>query len=315
MKNPLPTPSGQDPLWPTFTAGDAFSAYEWARPLMPKANFAHKMQYADGLMALQDHFDIFVFDAYGVLNVGAQAIPGALTCVDALRDAGKTCIVATNAASLDSDAAFAKFQKLGFDFPKTHIASSRQAAEEATIRLVPDGKIGILGLSVEETGALPFEAFHPDDDAALFDAADAFLFLSNLRWSADRQAALEETLRRRKRPVIIGNPDIIAPQEHGMSTEPGYFGYRLASLGLGNVHFHGKPFPSIYDLVRRKHATAERAAKVCMIGDTLHTDVLGAAAQGWGTILVTEHGLFKGEAVEPFIEASGIVPHFIIPSI
>ena len=31
-----------------------------------------------------------------------------------------------------------------------------------------------------------------------------------------------------------------------------------------------------------------------MCGDSLHTDILGAAAQGWKTVLVTKDGLFSG---------------------
>lgn len=315
MKSTFPVPAGENPFWPKFAAGGAFSAYEWARHLMPKPTFPTRSEQADGLYELKDRFDVFVFDAYGVLNVGAQPIPGALACVEALRAAGKTCVVATNAASLDAQAAHAKFSKLGFHFPHSHIASSRQAAEEAIAPLAQAQTIAVLGLDAEEAGALPFPALYPGDDEEMLDRAGAFLFLSNLRWSAERQAKLEQSLRRKSRPVIIGNPDIIAPQEIGMSTEPGYFGYRLASLGLGTVHFHGKPFPSIYDLVRRNHPAAAQGSRVCMIGDTLHTDVLGAAAQGWGTVLVTDHGLFRGQAVETYIRASGIVPDFIIPTV
>ena len=315
MKIAFPTPAGQNPLWPEFTASTAFAGYEWARPLMPAAKFPRTVERVDGLIALKDRFDVFVFDAYGVLNVGAEPIPGALACVDALRAAGKTCLVATNAASLEADAAFAKFAKLGFNFPRTHIASSRQAAEEAVTPMA-DGKcVAVLGLDAGEAGALPFPAVYPGDNATLYEEADIFLFLSNLRWSAHRQAMLEQSLEKKNRPVIIANPDIIAPQERGMSTEPGYFGYRLAGLGLGTVQFHGKPFPSIYDLVRRNHPAAKNAARVCMIGDTLHTDVLGGASQGWGTVLVTGYGLFKGERVERYINASGIVPDFIVQGI
>ena len=34
--------------------------------------------------------------------------------------------------------------------------------------------------------------------------------------------------------------------------------------------------------------------KIAMFGDSLHTDILGAAAQGWKTVLVTKDGLFSG---------------------
>jgi ribonucleotide monophosphatase NagD (HAD superfamily) len=37
-----------------------------------------------------------------------------------------------------------------------------------------------------------------------------------------------------------------------------------------------------------------------MCGDTLHTDILGAAARGWRTVLVTQDGLFAGYDTQPF---------------
>jgi glycerol 3-phosphatase-2 len=52
-----------------------------------------------------------------------------------------------------------------------------------------------------------------------------------------------------------------------------------------------------------------------MIGDTLHTDILGGQAAGFGTILVTRHGLFAKHPVETYIRQSGIVPTWIIPTI
>jgi predicted HAD superfamily phosphohydrolase YqeG len=51
-----------------------------------------------------------------------------------------------------------------------------------------------------------------------------------------------------------------------------------------------------------------------MVGDTLHTDVLGGRAAGMGTILVTDHGLFAGLDIARFIGRSGIVPDSIVRS-
>jgi ribonucleotide monophosphatase NagD (HAD superfamily) len=49
-----------------------------------------------------------------------------------------------------------------------------------------------------------------------------------------------------------------------------------------------------------------------MVGDTLHTDILGGAQAGWKTVLVTDHGLLRGENVEQAIARSGIVPDYIV---
>ena len=41
-----------------------------------------------------------------------------------------------------------------------------------------------------------------------------------------------------------------------------------------------------------------------MVGDTLHTDVLGGAAYGIKTALVTDHGLFSGYDYTKFSSSS-----------
>ena len=38
-----------------------------------------------------------------------------------------------------------------------------------------------------------------------------------------------------------------------------------------------------------------------MVGDSLHTDILGGAAAGMTTVLITDHGLFRGRMHCPFV--------------
>lgn len=300
-------------MLPRFDQLGAFEAYEAIRHHFPKATFPAGSESVDHLGLLADRYDLFVFDAFGVLNVGETAIPGAVARMAALTAMGKTCIILSNAASYDGEAACHKFKRLGFDFAADHIVTSRQAALAAMAGRTAVTRWTVLGLAAAEAGALPVEVTFPENKAD-FDTAEGFLFLSTLRWNAGKQALLEASLKNNPRPVIVANPDIIAPREDGLSTEPGFFGYRLAELGLGHVAFHGKPFPSIYDLVRQRFP-GHRPDRICMIGDTLHTDILGAAAAGWKTALATRHGMLKGLDIPAAIARSGIVPDHILPTI
>lgn len=299
---------------PPATSLQAFAAYEHLRPRLPRFDRPVTPAMVEHLGAVADRFDAFVFDAYGVLNVGQSPIDGAVRRIEALLAAGKICVVLTNAASYDRAGAIAKFRALGFRFADDAIVSSRQAAE-AAIADMPQTRWAVLGLDPYETGPLPFAVHHPGSDPGAFDAAEGFLFLSTLRWSETRQHMLEASLRRRNRPVIVANPDLVAPQEGGLSIEPGYFGHRLVDLGLGTVSFHGKPYPSVYQLAQARFPVLGNGRRVLMLGDTLHTDILGGAAQGWTTGLVTAHGLFKGIDVASPIQTSGITPDLVMPSI
>ena len=64
-------------------------------------------------------------------------------------------------------------------------------------------------------------------------------------------------------------------------------------------------------VLARLGADAPPPERIAMVGDTLHTDILGGAAAGWGTILITDHGIFRGLDVDPFIAASDLVPDVI----
>ncbi len=73
------------------------------------------------------------------------------------------------------------------------------------------------------------------------------------------------------------------------------------------VRFFGKPFPEVYDLIEASLPTGD-SDRIVMCGDTLHTDILGAAARGWRTVLVTRDGLFAGHSAPEFCAKAGIYP-------
>ncbi|MEZ5912470.1 MAG: HAD hydrolase-like protein [Paracoccaceae bacterium] len=51
--------------------------------------------------------------------------------------------------------------------------------------------------------------------------------------------------------------------------------------------------------------------RIVMVGDTLHTDILGGALAGIRTALVTGYGALVGLSPDAAIERSGIRPDFV----
>ena len=80
-------------------------------------------------------------------------------------------------------------------------------------------------------------------------------------------------------------------------------------LGASKVEFFGKPYSAVYKLLV-KSLSEIPGDKIAMFGDSLHTDILGAAAQGWKTVLVTKDGLFSGFDTKSFCEVSRISPNW-----
>eukprot|EP00581_Thalassiosira_minuscula_P025050 CAMPEP_0184428482 /NCGR_PEP_ID=MMETSP0738-20130409/210823_1 /TAXON_ID=385413 /ORGANISM="Thalassiosira miniscula, Strain CCMP1093" /LENGTH=108 /DNA_ID=CAMNT_0026792405 /DNA_START=112 /DNA_END=435 /DNA_ORIENTATION=- len=89
-----------------------FDRYEAVRHRLPSAEFPSGTRTISSLQDIADQADAFVFDAYGVLNIGESAIPGASERLSGLRRSGHQVRILSNAASYNHEGALTKFQKL-----------------------------------------------------------------------------------------------------------------------------------------------------------------------------------------------------------
>jgi HAD superfamily hydrolase (TIGR01450 family) len=264
------------------------------------------------LADVADRYDGFVLDAFGVLNVGATPIPGAVERMAELRGLGKALVVLTNAASVTRAEALEKYRRLGFDFAPEEVVSSRDLAATALAARRDVGLWAAITGPGGRFGDIEAEVEALDADESLLERADGFLFLGSEGWTPARQAALIAALRARPRPLVVANPDVVAPREAGFSLEPGHFAHEIgAATGIA-LEFHGKPFPGAFAEALRRMPAGVRPERVAMVGDTLHTDVLGGRAAGLGAVLVASHGLFKGRELGPFMARSGIWPDAVV---
>ncbi|RKW07071.1 MAG: TIGR01459 family HAD-type hydrolase, partial [Cardiobacterium sp.] len=103
-------------------------------------------QLAENILALAGAYDVYWFDAFGVLNVGPQPIPGAVEAVAALRERGKQVFVLSNAASVSKPNMVKRFAGLGFDFSAEEIVTSRDAVLDALAAYPRDTLWGLIGL-------------------------------------------------------------------------------------------------------------------------------------------------------------------------
>nr|WP_319486400.1 HAD hydrolase-like protein [uncultured Cohaesibacter sp.] len=304
----------------TLSSEDAFIRYEAVRARFPhlptcKSDLSTTASISS-LSDITEQFDAFVFDAFGVLNVGDSAITGACDRINFLRNKGKRLFVLTNAASYRFAKVVEKFEKLGFSFLDSELVSSRAVCEMHLGQSGIEGVWGVVAPKDFSPGELSVPCFSLTDDPAGYEQADAFLILSSESWTNDRQELLVASLARKTRPVIVANPDLVAPREIGLSIEPGYYAHDLMDRVPGlSVAFHGKPFASVYDEVERRLHGIVPPNRIVMMGDSLHTDIWGARVRGWGSVLVTEHGFLRGQDPLEAIRVSGIVPDFIVPSI
>ena len=288
--------SDQKTKWGSMlTTQSIFDRYEEVRARFPDVSALEASLSITSLLDIADQVDAFVFDAFGVLNVGETMIPGADIRLDQLRARGCAIRILTNAASYDRRSAIAKFKRLGLRVKDDEIITSREAA----LQNLSEGHWGVIAADTDPLSDLPEHVTRLKDSPDDYDNVDKFLFLSTADWTTPRQGLLETAMQRRPRKLLIGNADLAAPRDDGFSVEPGHFGHQIADQFPDYVQFFGKPFPAVYDLIEASLPTIS-PERIAMCGDTLHTDILGAAARGWRTVLVTQDGLFAGYDTQPF---------------
>ncbi|WP_435206088.1 HAD-IIA family hydrolase [Tateyamaria sp. 1078] len=295
-----------------ISAEQAFQAYEAVRHRLPALGAdARTSRQAGTLADLADAFDVFLLDAFGVLNIGETAIPGTPERVEALKAAGKRVMIVSNAAGFPHAALMEKYTRLGYDFAPEDVITSR-----ATLLAGMNGQRGLhWGLmATRSTGLRDLEGLtltYLEEDPGPYAEVDGFLMVGSAAWTEERQALLEAALQDRPRPVLVGNPDIVAPREQGFSTEPGHFAHRLADRTGVAPDFFGKPFTNIFDLAFKRLGPVDKS-RVLMVGDSLHTDILGARSAGVGSALIADYGFFAGQDVGSAIARSGIVPDYVV---
>ncbi len=303
--------SRRDYLIPKRTE-EAFVEYESVRHVLPPARPAKcAPEYLESLADIADRFDVFLLDAFGVLNIGENAIPGTPDRVADLVAAGKRVIVVSNAASMRKEALVRKYKDLGYPFDTDDVISSRDALI-AGLQMQDSLHWGVMALADDDLSDLgDLRMTILGDDPAPYDAAEGFLLVGSASWTETRQALLESALAKNLRPVLVGNPDIVAPRETHFSLEPGHYAHRLTKkTGVAPV-FYGKPFKGVYDIVFAKLGPVD-LTRVVMVGDTLHTDILGAHTADVCSALIANYGFFAGSDVRHAIARSGISPTYVL---
>jgi HAD superfamily hydrolase (TIGR01450 family) len=281
------------------TTQSIFDRYQEVRDRLPRVTTQSTTVDINSLLDITDDIDAFIFDAFGVLNVGETMIPGAKRRLEELRERGCKIRILTNAASYDRSGAIAKFKHLGFNLADDEIITSR----EATLPSIVTGHCGVIAADADQLSDLPATTIRLENTPEAYAKVDQFVFLSTAEWTEHRQSLLLSAMKSRPRSMLIGNADLAAPRADGFSLEPGHFGHLIADLFPEHVRFFGKPFSEVYDLIETSLSSTQ-THRIAMCGDTLHTDILGAAARGWRTVLVTQDGLFAGYDTNRFSQQS-----------
>ncbi len=266
-------------------------------------------------------YDVVFFDAFGVLKTHNALIPGIEKTFKYLREQKKDFYVLTNDASRSPIELAESYHRLGlYDIVPNSIISSGMLARDYLELKVDGGTVAYLGteksahyletlgLKTLPIGELNLDFAHEVNALVLLDD-------EGFDWNRDLNKTVN-LLRRRNIPVIVANTDRFYP----MSSEHVAIAIGAVANMIEDIvgkHFirFGKPdaqmFIFAYEHIKNHPDLGKK--NILMVGDTLHTDIIGGNKFGLDTALVLT-GNTQAQEAEVKIHTTGIIPTYICES-
>jgi len=261
-------------------------------------------------------------DAYGVLKNYKGLIAGVPDTIDFLRSKGIALRILTNDASRSQEQQAEGFCKLGLTgFEPSEIITSGMMAKMFLQQKILSGKIAYLGTENSAYYILQSGLEHiavRDIDLEHVDDISAFVFLDDegFDWNIDINKTVN-LLRHKNIPIVVANSDKLYPvSRNHVSVATGGIAKLVESmLHKKFIHF-GKPDSQMfmYAFAELNRTGDFNRHEILMVGDTLHTDILGGNKFGVKTTLVLS-GNTSAEDADLEINSSGIIPDYICRSI
>jgi HAD superfamily hydrolase (TIGR01450 family) len=278
------------------------------------------------LVKFQDvvnHYKAVFLDSYGVLKSSSGLIPGVQATISYLKENDIPFYVLTNDASRSPGALINNLESLGLKgLEEEHMVTSGMMTREYLEFKVRDGKIAYLGTEgsanyIEEVGLITIPAQEVDESDLSDIAAVAFLDDEGFDW----QRTINKTiniLRKTNVPVVIANSDSTYPTaENEVALATGGLAEIIEKVtGKQFIHF-GKPDGQMFLYAYDKLNSGGRyisKSEILMVGDTLHTDILGGNKFGLRTML-TLSGNTTVHQADDMIQTKGIIPDYVVLSI
>ena len=212
-----------------------FRKYESLRSRLPSFTSPATTIEINSILEIAREVDVFVFDAFGVLNIGEALIPGADLAIKELRKLNKKVRVLTNAASYDKVGSEKKFFDLGLSFQTNEIITSRDAALEN----ITSGLWGVITAEADNLNDLEAEYILLTDIEEDFDK----VIEVNLKSVFNMTKACQRVFLKNRRGSIINMSSVVgvkgnAGQSNYAASKSGIIGFSKSiaqELGSRNI--------------------------------------------------------------------------------
>jgi glycerol 3-phosphatase-2 len=247
---------------------------------------------------LHRSYDALLFDLDGVLYRGDEPVSGAAEALRGLREQGATIRFLTNNSARTPDEVAARLGRIGIDALPSEVITSANATaallhrEGATGTAFVIGERGIRdalgGIGIRVVDGTP-------------DRADLVVvgWDRDLTYDTLRMAVL---LIQRGARLVATNADATYPAPDGLWPGGGAILAAVTTATGATPTVVGKPSRPMFDAA----AEDTGATNPLVVGDRLDTDIAGAAAVGWDSLLV-----LTGASQLDDLPASGALPTYI----
>src|SRR5437588_1709163 len=240
------------------------------------------------MRALAPEYDGFILDLWGVVHDGTGPFPGVLECLEKLIGAGKRLVLLSNAPRRAEDV---KRRIAVIGVPERLYHGVMSSGEEAWQHLSrrDDPFYAALGRRCLHIGSDRDLEIREGLELEYVDAPEEAQFILNTGpagWDDridDYQPLLHKAIDR-DLPMVCANPDLVVMRGSTLHLCAGALAKWYEEAG-GRVRWHGKPFRSVYDSCLRLLGIGNRS-RVLAVGDSLRTDIAGAAGAGIDSPLI-----------------------------
>ena len=242
----------------------------------------------DGMRGLAPGYDGFILDLWGVVHDGTAPFPGVLDCMGRLIAAGRRVVLLSNAPRR-SDDVVRRIARIGVPEALYHgvMSSGEEAWQYLHDRTDPFyATLGRRCLHIGSERDLEIREGLDLEFVETPGAADFILNTGPAEWEdtiADYAPVLAAALER-DLPMVCANPDLVVIHGGKPALCAGALAEHYERIG-GTVRWHGKPHPSVYDSCLALLGIAEQR-RILAIGDSLRTDIAGAAGAGIASLLI-----------------------------